>query len=127
MCDAPSEVGIHQRYVGPTFRGVPVPDESIAEHYTAADLEERILAVLSEQGRDIEHLSTDDIVGVDEFPVEGRASTVRVLEQLDLRPGLRILDIGSGLVGPRGMPHRPTTSTWLASISRRSTSRSPPR
>lgn len=72
----------------------------VAEHYTSADLEERILAALAAQGLDVDRLSTDDLARVDEFHVEGRAATVRVLEQLDLRPGMRVLDVGSGLGGP---------------------------
>lgn len=50
-------------------------------------------------GGDPEHLDSDQLAPVDEFHTGGRRATVELLDQLDLRPGLRILDVGSGLGG----------------------------
>lgn len=74
-------------------------ERSVAQHYSQAGLESRILQALSMMGADPEHLDADQLAPVDEFHVGSRAATVELAEQLDLRPGLRVLDLGSGLGG----------------------------
>src|SRR5258708_3533637 len=75
-------------------------DNLVIEHYSTRGLEDKILSALAAQGYDTEHLLTDQIAAVDEFHIEGRASTVRLIDQMDMHPGLRVLDLGSGLGGP---------------------------
>ena len=75
-------------------------DIGVVEHYRSDELEEKILAALAAQGYDVDHMRIDQLAAVDEFHIEGRASTVRLMDQMDMRAGLRVLDIGSGLGGP---------------------------
>jgi ubiquinone/menaquinone biosynthesis C-methylase UbiE len=72
----------------------------IIDHYERADLLARIETALRESGKDPVHPTGDDLAGVDEFHVRGRAATI---ELADLLPGpidTELLDIGSGLGGP---------------------------
>lgn len=74
-------------------------EEAVAQHYSHGALEEQILGALSTIGIDPEHLQADQLAPVDEFHIGGRAATVALVDQMDLRPGLRVLDVGSGLGG----------------------------
>lgn len=72
----------------------------LANHYTRGDLETALLGALAAVGKDPEHLSPDDLAGADEFHIGGGQATAELVAQLPLKPGARILDIGSGLGGP---------------------------
>ena len=73
----------------------------IAEHYgKRSRLGERILAALREAGKDLEHLTPDDLAPVDELHGRGREATADLAKLLDPHPGDRILDVGCGLGGP---------------------------
>jgi SAM-dependent methyltransferase len=74
-------------------------EQSVAQHYSHGALEEQILGALSKLGVDPEQLQPDQLAPVDEFHIGGRAATVELVDQLDLHPGLRVLDVGSGLGG----------------------------
>lgn len=75
-------------------------EQQVAQHYGRTDLEQAILTALKAAGKDIEHLSTSDLVEVDEFHLGGRAQTVELARQLGLVTNMRVLDIGSGIGGP---------------------------
>ena len=72
----------------------------VEEHYTSTDLGTAILAALKAAGKDIEHLSPDDLAPVDEFHGGERAATVRLATMLGLTGKERVLDVGSGIGGP---------------------------
>ncbi|MGH3720699.1 MAG: class I SAM-dependent methyltransferase [Pseudonocardiaceae bacterium] len=74
-------------------------EQAIAEHYSHGGLEREILTALTTLGADPEHVDPDQLALVDEFHIGGRAATVELADQLDLRPGSRVLDVGSGLGG----------------------------
>ncbi|MHB8885169.1 MAG: class I SAM-dependent methyltransferase [Methylovirgula sp.] len=74
-------------------------EQSVAQHYTHGSLERTILAALAASGKDLENLTPADLAPVDEFHIGGREATVDFAAQLELKPGLEILDIGSGLGG----------------------------
>jgi SAM-dependent methyltransferase len=74
-------------------------EQSVAQHYSHGALEKQILDALTKIGADPEHLQPDQLAPVDEFHIGGRAATVALVDQMDLRPGLRVLDVGSGLGG----------------------------
>jgi SAM-dependent methyltransferase len=76
-----------------------VNEQAIAGHYSQAELERKILDALMTLGADLEHLDPDQLATVDEFHIGGRKATVELLDQLDLHPALRVLDVGSGLGG----------------------------
>lgn len=73
--------------------------DAVAEHYSHGALEQRILDALSMMGADPERLEPDQLAPVDEFHIGGRVATVELVDQLKLRAGLRVLDVGSGLGG----------------------------
>lgn len=75
-------------------------EEKVASHYTHGSLEETILAGLTAGGKDIDHLSIDDLAGIDEFHLGRREATREFARDLDLIDGMRLIDIGSGLGGP---------------------------
>lgn len=75
--------------------------DPLAAHYGAdAGLAARIAERLRAAGRDPGALAARDLAGVDEFHSRGRAATLEVAACLDVGPGARVLDIGSGLGGP---------------------------
>lgn len=82
-------------------------EQSVAQHYAHGRLEPAILEAVAAAGKDIDRLTVDDLAAVDEFHIGGRQATVELALQLDLRPGMRLLDIGSGLGGAaRHLAHR---------------------
>jgi SAM-dependent methyltransferase len=76
-------------------RGHPVED-----HYNSQDLGDVILAALKQAGKDVTHLTPDDLAPVDEFHGGQRPATVRLAELAGFAGTERVLDIGSGLGGP---------------------------
>src|ERR1700757_1576455 len=77
-----------------------MPDNPIETHYTRDDLGEVILAALKAAGKDIDHLTPDDLAPVDEFHGGQRPATVRLAELVGFTGTERVLDVGSGLGGP---------------------------
>src|ERR1700687_255473 len=57
-------------------------EAKVAGHYSRGKLEE------------------SDLAAVDEFHVGGLEATQELAAHMDLRPGLRLLDVGSGIGGP---------------------------
>jgi SAM-dependent methyltransferase len=76
-----------------------VSEQAVAEHYSHEALEREILYALTTLGADPEHLDPEQLAPVDEFHIGGLPTTVALVDQLGLRPGLRVLDVGSGLGG----------------------------
>ena len=72
----------------------------VEQHYTSDDLGAAILAALRGMGKDIDHLTPDDLAPVDEFHGGQRPATIRLAELLGLSGSERVLDVGSGLGGP---------------------------
>ena len=75
-------------------------ETQVAGHYTRGRLEESILQALKQAGKDPDRLTAADLVAVDEFHVGGIEATQLLAANLELRPRLRLLDIGSGIGGP---------------------------
>jgi SAM-dependent methyltransferase len=71
----------------------------VVEHYASAGLAERILAALEASGVPRGAVTTAHLAAVDEFHIGGNEATVGLLDQLVLRPGARVLDIGCGIGG----------------------------
>lgn len=71
----------------------------IASHYTTDDIVARIRAGLAAAGANPDAPSPDDLKPVDEFHVGGLEATETLLAQVEIGPGTRVLDIGSGLGG----------------------------
>jgi ubiquinone/menaquinone biosynthesis C-methylase UbiE len=75
-------------------------EPGIARHYDISGLEERILAALADTGVDVAHLRAGDLEAADEFHIGGVAATKELVDQMDLKPAAKLLDIGSGIGGP---------------------------
>lgn len=75
-------------------------EQSVAQHYTHGALEAAIIEALRKSGKDPERLAPDDLAPGDEFHIGGREATLAFAERLPLAPGLRLLDVGSGIGGP---------------------------
>jgi ubiquinone/menaquinone biosynthesis C-methylase UbiE len=72
----------------------------VAEHYTRGRLEESVLQGVKRAGKTPENLVIEDFAGLDQFHVGGLEATRELASQMNLRPGLRLLDVGCGIGGP---------------------------
>ena len=70
-------------------------DNAIIENYTSAGLYDRMVEVMGPGPVTLDGLAT-----VDNLHVGGRAATRYLMENMNLIPGMAVLDIGSGLGGP---------------------------
>jgi MPBQ/MSBQ methyltransferase len=75
-------------------------EAAVAGHYGRGRLEELILAAVAREGKDPEKLTTVDLAAVDEFHLGGLEATQELAKHMELRAGLRLLDVGSGIGGP---------------------------
>jgi ubiquinone/menaquinone biosynthesis C-methylase UbiE len=74
--------------------------EQVAQHYGKGGLLDRILGALTEAGKDIDHLTIDDLAPVDEFHSRRRLATQELAALLGPSSTDHVIDIGSGLGGP---------------------------
>jgi SAM-dependent methyltransferase len=74
--------------------------EAITGHYGRANLGAVILAALEAAGKDIDHLTPEDLEAVDELHPRGRAATTDLAGLLALNGTEQILDLGCGIGGP---------------------------
>jgi MPBQ/MSBQ methyltransferase len=74
--------------------------EALNRHYAPTDICARILASLRQAGKDLTRLSRDDLAAFDEFHGGGRESTRALARLAELKQGMAVLDIGSGVGGP---------------------------
>lgn len=72
---------------------------AVGVHYTRGNLGEQILAILRSQGKDLDALTADDIAPLTHLTGRPKIATVELARLAELRPGLHILDLGSGLGG----------------------------
>ena len=75
-------------------------ETSVASYYTRGRLEDSILQTLTRAGKDLEKVTHGDLAALDKFHVGGREATQELAAQMELRPGLHLLDVGSGIGGP---------------------------
>ena len=74
--------------------------ERISQHYGSADLESRILSALKQAGKNVDSLTVEDLAPLDQFHTRGLVATRELIAFASVKPGLRVLDVGSGLGGP---------------------------
>lgn len=74
-------------------------EHDVSSHYARAEILELILQALKSQGKDLSKLTAVDLAPVDEFRIGGREATIDLATLATLQPGLRVLDVGSGLGG----------------------------
>ncbi len=75
-------------------------EKQVAGHYGKDGLEEAILQAVGRMGKDQSALNPIDLAPMDEFHTGGLPATKDLATQMDLRPGMRLLDVGSGVGGP---------------------------
>jgi SAM-dependent methyltransferase len=73
---------------------------AVAAHYTKSHLEQAILAAIGRCGIDQQQLTAADLAPMDEFHVGGIEATKAFGEFMQLRVGMRLLDVGCGVGGP---------------------------
>jgi SAM-dependent methyltransferase len=74
--------------------------KQINQQYGSPELAERILHVLAEAGKEAGSLQREDLASFEEFHLRARRATRELAQLVDLQPGMRVLDIGSGVGGP---------------------------
>jgi ubiquinone/menaquinone biosynthesis C-methylase UbiE len=75
--------------------------DRVASHYSEnLKLVDAIADKLRSTGKDLNKLTTADLVAVDEFHIRGRKATLELGEKMNLNAHSHVLDIGSGLGGP---------------------------
>jgi SAM-dependent methyltransferase len=87
---------------------MPIEEEPVMAgleaHYSARDIEARILAALRAAGLDPERrLSPEELGALDHFHTGGFRASVELMELARIRAEDRVLDIGAGLAGPARM------------------------
>lgn len=74
-------------------------NDAVAAYYGRTGLAEAILAGLEKLGVNLNALTPADLAPVDEFHTAGRATTLKALEKISLKPGMHVLDLGCGIGG----------------------------
>jgi len=74
--------------------------DPVSDHYHHADLGSAILGALKAAGKDINALTLDDLMLVDEFHTRGRAGTIELADLAALTGAAHVLDVGCGIGGP---------------------------
>lgn len=75
----------------------------VARHYGAGDLTGTIVKALAGAGLDTDALGPADLFAVDQLHAGGPASTKHALDRIEIGPGVRLLDVGSGIGGASRM------------------------
>src|SRR5215813_10615473 len=75
-------------------------ETNVASYYTRGRLEDSILRALTQAEKNVANLTHADLAALDEFHVGGLDATRELAAQMDLHPGLSLLDVGSGIGGP---------------------------
>ena len=76
------------------------PETKIVDHYDTGGLYDRIIAALANTGVSADAITADHLRNFDELHIGGGAATAALLDPLNIGPGTRVLDIGSGVGGP---------------------------
>ena len=77
---------------------------SLEAHYSAGDIESRILAGIRAAGLNPEQrLSPEELGALDHFHTGGFRASLELLERVQIRAEDHVLDIGAGLAGPARM------------------------
>ena len=74
-------------------------EETVAQHYTHGALERAVLDALRAAGKDPDRLEPGDLAPVESSTSAAARRRSRLANKLGATPGMRLLDIGSGLGG----------------------------
>lgn len=73
---------------------------ALGAQYSRDGLQEKIAAALRAAGKDLNSLTREDVVALDEFHIRGREATRELARLASLAAGTAVLDIGCGIGGP---------------------------
>jgi SAM-dependent methyltransferase len=74
--------------------------QGVSAHYGGVDLSEPILDALRAAGKDLNALTADDLAPLTHLTGRPKVATMDLGRLASLRPGMRVVDLGSGLGGP---------------------------
>jgi len=74
--------------------------ESVVRHYSAANLTQKIAAIMSSMLPDDRPLTVKDLASLDQFHTRGIAATIDLARLAEVNQHTRVLDAGCGLGGP---------------------------
>lgn len=74
--------------------------DRISQHYGSKGLPGRVLSALEQAGKNLSSLTVEDLAPLDQLHTRGLAATRELITYAGVKPGLRVLDVGSGLGGP---------------------------
>ncbi len=74
--------------------------QAVNAHYGREDMSTRILEALRAAGKDLDHLTADDVAPLTHLAGRPKVGTVELARLAELQPGMEVLDVGSGLGGP---------------------------
>lgn len=74
-------------------------NKAIESHYTRHDLGDVILTALEKAGKDMNHLTPEDLAPIDQFHIRGRTATLELAQVAELDAANYVLDVGSGVGG----------------------------
>jgi len=69
----------------------------VREHYSAADLTERIKSALAKIAPEEQTLTVAQLAPLDQFHTRGILATTELAEAAELAPSMRVLDLGCGM------------------------------
>jgi MPBQ/MSBQ methyltransferase len=79
-------------------------EDLVRDHYSGTDFESVVLDALRAAGVDPDDgLQASDLAGLDQLHAGFAPATEHLLDTLALSPGMRLLDVGSGIGGPARM------------------------
>ena len=84
-------------------------DPDVAGHYTSGDLLTRLRAALLADGADPDRPTAAALAPYDQFHSRGLEATEEIANQLTVAASDLLLDVGSGLGGPRATWPRAST------------------
>jgi len=73
---------------------------AIADHWGQGDVYALIVSALNKASKPLDNLTVEDLAPVDHFHARGFVATTELADQLPIKAGEHILDIGCGLGGP---------------------------
>ena len=74
--------------------------DSLSDHWGKEDLYEKIVSALTDSGKSLDAISIEDLAPVDHFHARGFPATVELADQLPIKAGDLLVDIGCGIGGP---------------------------
>ncbi len=75
-------------------------EKSLNEHYGQSDLAGKIRQAFKRLGLAPEEVTREDLANLDEIHIRGLEATRELGQLADLKPGMRVLDVGCGVGGP---------------------------